>query len=86
MRSEYRYIHIHGDLPALSKPVTYAGAWRGAVADLFVAPAPLTRAALSPRPFPSLPAGFIYLIVAGSCTCRWVRGSVKARNAALMGH
>jgi len=22
---EYRYIHIHGDLPTLSKPVTYAG-------------------------------------------------------------
>ncbi len=26
MRTEYRYIHIHGDLPTLSKPVTYAGA------------------------------------------------------------
>lgn len=25
MRMEYRYIHIHGDLPSLSKPVTYAG-------------------------------------------------------------
>ncbi len=28
MRNEYRYIHIHGDLPALSKSVTYAGTYR----------------------------------------------------------
>lgn len=25
MKTHYRYVHIHGDLDALAKPVTYAG-------------------------------------------------------------
>ena len=78
MRSNYRYMHVEGDIEAMKDPVSYAGA-----REFSCAPPrrPPGQPAL-PRPPPPPPcfAAFFYLIIALISMCCWAKGNGKRQE------